>query len=322
VLLSVAGAPLWRRGYRARLHARAPLREDLAQAAIRAVYIAFPPDLPATGTHAIDPRPQTLFVPFSGTGTFLFEWLLCHFAIAPALFERAYDFQSFAAGVPPSVSWLTRRLAAMTAERLAASGPVRARLVDLSREAMEGARESFGRFGDAAGRVLPVSVDWIVGDAFEAPWERFLADAEGDLFIALNPPYGRRLAARASAPGGAAESTGDAETPGAAAQGREHRGTAELYRKIGESCEALARAWADRAAGTNTARAALPAANGVSLLATGRGAARIRGCILCPSETSWSAFVKATPAFQNRTSHFSQGGIDVRLCVFAAPAQR
>lgn len=41
------------------------------------------------------------------------------------------------------------------------------------------------------------------------------------------------------------------------------------------------------------------------------------GFILCPSESHWKAFWKELgPGFTQKTSHFTQGGLDMRLCVF------
>jgi 23S rRNA G2445 N2-methylase RlmL len=40
------------------------------------------------------------------------------------------------------------------------------------------------------------------------------------------------------------------------------------------------------------------------------------GFILCPNEETWSAFSRALTDAQNQTYHFTQGGIDIRVCQF------
>jgi hypothetical protein len=116
--------------------------------------------------------------------------------------------------------------------------------------------------------VLPVSIEWRMEDALSTPWAKHFPQAPPRLFIALNPPYGKRIAVGS---------------------------TEELFRRIGERCEELVR---DPRISAST------------------GPEGVRGCILCPSESSWEAFSAATPGLSKTTSHFSQGGIDVRLCVF------
>jgi 23S rRNA G2445 N2-methylase RlmL len=58
---------------------------------------------------------------------------------------------------------------------------------------------------------------------------------------------------------------------------------------------------------------ALLAAGGMS-----RGIA-VSGFILCPSEQSWEQFSRAIPSFRRKTTHFTQGGRDIRLCHFCSP---
>ena len=292
--LSLVGAPLWRRGYRASFDARAPLREDLAQGAVRSA-LSF-----AAGVEeaASPPSFDTLLIPFAGSGTLLFESLIARFGIAPCLFGRSYAFERFAFGAPPSAAWLKERLAKAIAERFASTGRLQAVLIDSHAGAIRAAREnlaSFERLLRAAGP-LPLHCAFRESDVFAAPWSAQLPPAAASLFVPLNPPYGHRLA------------VGSVD---------------HLYQRIGESLERLA--------GDLAVTAALRAgdAGGVG---RGRGARlergegtprRISGFVLCPTEGAWRRFQNATPAFRKRTLHLGQGGLDIRLCLFAVdPASR
>lgn len=273
--LALAGAPLWQRGYRARLVAVAPLREDLAQAAIRAaepeLYRAIAPPRPRP-PEAGAPLPEALLVPFCGTGTFLFEYAIARLGIAPGLLGREYGFSRLACGAPPSAAWLLRTLAAELAERILLAPRIEALLIDTSEESIGLARENFDRFTTLVGAgSLPITPSWITADALALPWIARVPRDAARVFLPLNPPYGRRI------PTGA---------------------TDELYERIGRRCEELNHDLARRGPGASC---------------------RLSGFILCPSEESWSAFSRAAASLEKETTHFTQGGIDVRLCTFAAP---
>lgn len=265
VELSLAGEPLWRRGYRGALSAAAPLREDLAQAAIR---LALADALPSA-----DPRaaPSTLLVPFAGSGTLLFEYLIIRYAIPPFVFRSTYAFEHFACGVPPSLGWVKRRLLEDLAEGLARGGRLTARLIDRSgsaAETTEASRREFAGHIAAAGACgglsagFPLDLEYRTEDVFARPWRAHLPDGVSTVFLPLNPPYGRRLAIRS---------------------------TDDLYRKIGQACCGLAR------------------------LLPRRG---LVGFVLCPGESSWRRFRETATGLATRTSHFSHGGLDIRLCRF------
>lgn len=212
--LSLAGAPLWQRGYRGELNAAAPLREDLAQSAIRVAVRDAPS---AAGRSA---TPSTLLVPFAGSGTLLFEYLILRYAIPPFVFRNAYAFERFACGVPPSVGWVKRKLLEELAANLTGGQRLTARLVDRSRaaaETTEANRREFARRVSIAGGPLaglPLDLEYRTEDVFARPWRTYLSHGVSSVFLPLNPPYGRRLATRS---------------------------TDELFRKIGGACAELAR---------------------------------------------------------------------------------
>ncbi len=293
VELSLAGPPLWRRGYRASFDATAPLREDLAQGAIRSA-LAFAAGGAAEGSpHVFD----TLLIPFSGSGTLLFESLIALFGIAPCLFGRPYAFERFAFGAPPSVPWLKERLAKTVGERFASTDKLHAVLVDSHSGAIRAAREnlaSFERLLRPAG-MLPLRCDVRESDAFAGPWASRLPPAAVSLFVPLNPPYGRRLAVRS---------------------------VERLYQRIGESLERLALDLGVSAAPRTGDAEEGGKGESVRSERARRSPRRVSGFALCPTEGSWRRFQNATPAFRKRTLHFGQGGLDIRLCLFAAGGER
>lgn len=271
VQISLAGAPLWKRGYRASDYAPAPLREDLAQSAIRATFAAFGqlvPESPDPAEGSVSRPREAVFVPFSGSGTLFFEYLIARFRVAPFIFRECYAFERFPAGPPASVAWAKGKLLESLAARCSRAKPVIGRLVDRDPRAVTAAVENLRRFRSllgAAGRrpeELPLEVETVRADLFTRPWRTFLPEEATRVFLPMNPPYGVRLAARSSE---------------------------ELYRRIGTATADLA--------------AALPPGG-------------LCGFVLCPTERSWQAFLGAAPRLEATTSHFSQGGLDIRLCSF------
>lgn len=277
VELSLAGEPLYRRGYRASLSAAAPLREDLAQAAIRSA-AAF-----AFGEVRGIPF-DTLLVPFAGTGTFLFESLMNRWEIPSHIFGRRYAFTRLVCHREEGYRWLERKLrerSASHAVNLAgeagptgetdvsvSSSPTAAVLIETSDSALESARRNVERFFGSIRQVVPdpgfgaESIRYLKADAHALPWTELVPERPGTVFVPLNPPFGKRL--------------------------KESAGT---YAALG--------------------RAVLELSNHVSE----RGGT-LFGCILSPDEEHWKAFLGAAGRLETRTVHFSQGGLDIRLTMF------
>ncbi len=262
VALSLNGLPLWKRGYRASMQAVAPLREDLAQSAIRR-------SLRWSGA-LNEPEPaqgfDTIVVPFAGTGTLAFESLIALGMIPPFLFRGSdggsdgYAFERFAFGTPPSVPWLKRVLRERMVSRLAAKQPPRVVMIDSYAPACEAAQANLDRFtASLGGPVFPTDV--FHEDCLTHSWDHFVEKDSHRLFIPMNPPYGLRVRTREAS---------------------------SLYQRIGRKLDTL----------------------------HSRHAHGIAGFILCPDEHAWHAFMRATSSFHFETSHFSQGGLDIRLCAF------
>ncbi len=136
IVLSLSGGRLWRRGYRSSLSAVAPLREDLAQAAIRRSlrFADMLPTFSETSSTGFD----TILVPFAGSGTLAFESIIALCGVPPFVFRNnshsaassGYAFERFAFGVPPSVAWLKRRLRSRVRDRFSKMETIRVHLID------------------------------------------------------------------------------------------------------------------------------------------------------------------------------------------------
>lgn len=186
VELSLVGEPMWKRGYRSELTAVAPFREDLAQAVIRT-------SLRDAGLESAPP--PRLLLPFAGSGTFLFEYLIAVLKIPPFLFRKDYAFERFSAGTPPSADWIRRKLVQELDARAGSEGspPIRAVLVERSPQAVDAIRNNLERFESSLASAGRYTVGLSTADVFTRPWAAWLPAGEEGVFLPLNPPYGMRL---------------------------------------------------------------------------------------------------------------------------------
>lgn len=183
VAISLAGAPLWKRGYRSRFDAPAPLREDLAQVAVGDSFPAGDAALPF------------MLLPFAGSGTFLIETAMLVYQLSSSWFGRKFAFEDFRFGVPKSVAYADEKLFLRSDATLRARGAIRATLIDRDETAVSASRANIDSFSQSLGRrgLGPAVEETVVhDDAFATPW-RDLVSGESEVFLPLNPPYGHRL---------------------------------------------------------------------------------------------------------------------------------
>lgn len=188
VMVSLAGEPLYKRGYKKHLSgAVAPLPEHQAAACIR-----------SAADDAIASI-RSVYVPFAGTGTLAFEWILAGLGIGNAFAGRKYAFEDFS-GIPAAtVAHIRKKLVAARAEL-----PLVA-CVERDEDTLNVLRENSESFCDLAN----VSRETFVvsqGDFFKPDSEGAVRDlvrhagGEGSaIFALLNPPYGQRLKAATEA---------------------------------------------------------------------------------------------------------------------------
>lgn len=170
VSISLAGAPLYQRGYKALLTAVAPLPEHHAAACIRWI-------LAGAGDFS---SLRTILVPFAGSGTLGFEAVNVLTQTGAGAFKRSFDVDKFSCCPTATMEFLRRK----TRERLAAAEGYSVWLNDFHTEAVASLKANIAAFES------PARFEIVEGDAFE--WKPELP-AEGDVLALLNPPYGDRL---------------------------------------------------------------------------------------------------------------------------------
>jgi 23S rRNA G2445 N2-methylase RlmL len=192
VFVSLAGDPLYKRGYKRSLRgAVAPLPEHQAAACIRSV-IGFESPGPLA---AFDrDTPALVFIPFAGTGTLGLEWWIACTGAGPGSFPRAFAFEKFAKMPAATLRHLRRNLDPTS---------------DVE-GIFEGATVSCLERNEEVARDLRSNIDWfchltgarrdifrvVQGDFFKSEAEAALRSdiKSGDrVTILLNPPYGQRL---------------------------------------------------------------------------------------------------------------------------------
>ena len=186
VLVSLAGDPLYKRGYKKHLaSAAAPLPEHQAAACIRSA-------LSAMENVAFD----AVYVPFAGTGTLAFEWLSAHLELGSGSFGRGYAFESFAGFPATTVAHIRKKMTEISPASAGTPAMIPLVLcVERNAEALADLRDNADHFCALAGidgKTIQVSG----GDFFKADSEtalRIVASSGRRVLMLLNPPYGQRL---------------------------------------------------------------------------------------------------------------------------------
>ena len=273
VSISLSGELLYKRGYRGTLSASAPLREDAASCCILKC-LQFAKKINEKYT------PNSVFIPFSGTGTFAFEYLQNEFKFAPALMERGYAIQQMPLFRPESFQFLLKKAVEHCTFNEAQNKKLKIFCIDNSKNANEALSENINNFKSA---VLKSGFNFendlfsqnsklnkpFYNDNFLKMDISTLLNSEdksfGNIFLPLNPPYGMRL-------GGNSDSVA-------------------LYKNIASKINEISKV-------------------------TKKENKNLLGFILCPSEETWSAFCRNLTNTEVETYHFTQGGMDIRVCQF------
>ncbi len=188
--LSLAGASLYKRGYRSVLSKSAPLREDIAACTIlKAMQFG--------AENNDDFVTDSLLVPFSGTGTFLIEYLIANYLFAPVLFDRTYALQAMPLFRGDNFKFLFKQ--ARENCSIAQLVPANFYCVDNAEAANIALSENIESFKRAV-VAQELSCNGL-GDSqiiheenfLQADMEAVFANLPGNIFIPLNPPYGIRL---------------------------------------------------------------------------------------------------------------------------------
>lgn len=185
ISISFAGSPLYKRGYRSTISHNAPLREDIAAACIKQAF---------TFAHTFEPQfiPDTVVIPFSGSGTFAFETLLHTFQLAPALLNRAYAFQKMPLFRKEHFQYLIKK----ARENVKQSEPtcsLKITCIDQSDQANQSFRANLKQFNEILSGYQSSQITLHESNFFDLNITTIVPEHSGNLFIPLNPPYGIRL---------------------------------------------------------------------------------------------------------------------------------
>ena len=263
ILLSMGGEPLYHRHYKASLSAAvAPLAEHHAASCFEWALKV----LGDTTRQSLKSGQIPLVVPFAGSGTLGFEGICRVLSVPPGVFRKQYGFERFSFSPEKTTSTIRSRLSIPLS-------PGRMKVVfgDIDSGACAVVRENTGPFkamlegGVTLARTIDVTsfapdVSCLQCDFLRDPVA--MLSGFDDVFLALNPPYGERLAKKT---GGLA-----------------------LYEKLGKVLKHMANA---------------------------RG---VQGFILCGDEPSWRVLLSSFGSFKHTTTHFTHGGIDIRVVVFSS----
>lgn len=261
--ISLAGSPLYKRGYRGVLSASAPLREDAAACCIKKAFQfaeRFTPNF----------LPQTVLIPFSGTGTFAFEYLQIYYKFSPILFGRDYALTKMPIFRRNNFQYLLKK-AQENCTFNSNKDSLSFICIDKSEAANLALQDNIANFRHAVNaNNLSFS-----NELFFTSTANFLAKdiaqlipstckALGNVFLPLNPPYGIRL-------------------------NKNHDAMA-FYKHIALKINEVSKLLKDNN--------------------------HLLGFILCPNEETWLAFCKNLVSSNVETYHFTQGGMDIRVCQF------
>lgn len=184
---SLAGAPLYKRGYRSVMSKSAPLREDIAACCIQnAMQFGVENKI----------APDSVFIPFSGTGTFLFEYWMTCYQFAPALFEREYALQSMPLFREDNFNYLLKKAREFCViEKLT---PGNYYCLDNLESANEALLQNLDNFKQAVEKNQFAwsgeGHEWShLDDFMKMDVAAIMNDLPGNIFIPMNPPYGIRL---------------------------------------------------------------------------------------------------------------------------------
>jgi 23S rRNA G2445 N2-methylase RlmL len=180
ISLSLAGQPLYKRGYKSSLKSVASIKEDLAYGAITYSLNWLRKKNPGF-------IPETIYNPFAGSGTLAFEYLNKSLKIAPGFFERSYGLELLPIFQDKSFEH-ERRLIAKEVESAVVFLP-KVICVEKNKEQCQALEENASHFFAAIGRAE-------LKQSFQVVEEDFFSHRTGaseNIFLLANPPYGRRL---------------------------------------------------------------------------------------------------------------------------------
>lgn len=256
ISISIAGQPLYKRGYKEELKTLAPLREDLAACCIQKYFN----DLKKKHISIL---PDKVYVPFAGSGTFAFELHAYFQNICNHEYQKTFALNKLPLFKKENYNFLVKKADEEKARTKNLPTP-EVLCVDTANSATVSIKKTCEKYSQLPVNLTISPLNLIIQnhDFFK---NTDLGSDFNFLFVPINPPYGLRL--------------------------KNKQETADFYRKIALKLNLLKSDHANRKC-------------------------HIGGFILCPNEESWSIFYQTLNFNLKETYHFTQGGLDIRVCQF------
>jgi len=192
VSYSLGGRPLYKRRYKTVMKGAAPVKEDVAAAAVRATR-AF-----VEAQRGAELKPRHVLVPFAGSGTLGFETYLALANVPPFVYFGPLAIEASPCCPEASMGFLKRNLVERWRVSPLARTPPDVCFIERDATqctALEQNVDGFNQVIRAHG--VPNASFTVLCSDFFAQVTALATDAP--TFIALNPPFGDRLGTRASA---------------------------------------------------------------------------------------------------------------------------
>lgn len=178
--LSLAGNALYQRGFRELGSTHAPLREDIAQTCMREALLLSKGSI------------ENLWIPFGGSGTFLFEYLMKDSNIAPCLLRKSYALEAFSFFNKKNFDFIRSK----SLSQVKTSSLKKIIYCDYNEEASQVFQKNLRSFSEKLSTLTLPELQISTENIFSSPAPHF----EGNIFIPLNPPYGLRLHSKSDIP--------------------------------------------------------------------------------------------------------------------------
>jgi 23S rRNA G2445 N2-methylase RlmL len=191
ISISLAGKPLYKRGYRSAFSASAPLREDIAASCLKKIAL-FVKQFDETY------QPSLVLVPFSGTGTFAFEQFIQQNHLSSIAFQREFALCDMPLFRAETFQFLVKKSLTYSSNLLRQTDSTHYVCIDHAAEANQAILSNETTLISKLQRCeLPPIQSFIhyhTDDFLKMSLEQLITALDPkDILLPLNPPYGLRL---------------------------------------------------------------------------------------------------------------------------------
>jgi 23S rRNA G2445 N2-methylase RlmL len=188
VELALAKAGLFKRGYKESLSAAAPLREDIAFCAISST-------LQTAQTYQSEKvsSPDSVLVPFAGTGTIGFESVFWMLNLPVESFQNILVVNNIVCKRSETYAFINRKIASHVEESMLKSDGFKVTFCEKESSVAEALQKNVNYFCQNSMFKNRISIEVIKSDFFDLDENQIVAETKSHLFLPLNPPFGIRL---------------------------------------------------------------------------------------------------------------------------------